>query len=108
MKKGEVWVLNLQFTKTREQSGARPGIVISDTQTGMILTVPLTSNIQALRFPHTLEIRRSEKNGLEKDSIALAFQIQSLDKNRFLYKIGNIEDRFLRAIDLLLKKLLEI
>ena len=106
MKKGEIWILNLPFSDGREQSGIRPGLVIGDTKVEMIITIPLTSNIQALKFPNTVEIKKSQKNGLDKDSIALMFQIQSLDRKRFVNKIGELEDSKLKEVDGILKKLL--
>ena len=106
MKKGEIWILNLPFGKGREQYGTRPGLVMAETKIGLIVTIPLTSNIQALRFSHVLDIKKSQKNGLDKDSVALVFQIQSLDKKRFVNKIGELEDLKLKEVDGILKKLL--
>lgn len=106
MKRGEVWILNLPFYDGREQSGTRPGLVIGDTKIGMIVTIPITSNIQALRFPYTVEIKKSQRNALDKDSIALVFQLQSLDRRRFVKMIGEIEDYALKTVDETLKKLL--
>ncbi len=108
MKKGEIWIIELPFKNGREQSGTRPCIIISDTKTDMVIVIPLTSNIQALRFPNTLEIKKSLENNLEKDSIALIFHIQSLDKKRFINKVGILEDHYLKKIDELLKKLIEL
>lgn len=108
MKKGEIWILNLPLLDGREQRGIRPGLVIGDTKTGMIITIPLTSNIQVLRFPQTVEIKRSQRNGLDKDSIAMVFQIQSLDKKRFVKMVGELEDVKLNEIDGMLRNLLNL
>ena|SRR3989344_8651000 len=91
MRKGEVWVVNLPLGKGREQTGKRPCIFIADNETDLATLIPLTSNSLALKFSNTLKINMSEENGLDKDSVALVFQIQSLDKKRFLNKIGEIE-----------------
>lgn len=108
MKKGEIWILNLPFGDGREQSGIRPCLVMGDTKVGMILTIPLTSSIQALRFPYTLEIKKSQKNGLDKDSIAMIFQIQSLDRKRFVKKIGELEEVKLNEVNGMLRSLLNL
>jgi len=108
MKKGELWILELPFIDGKEQRGTRPGLVIADTKTGMIIVIPLTSNLQALRFPHTVEIRKSLENGLEKDSIALIFQMQSLDGKRFLNKIGEIENTYIEKTEKLVRELLQL
>ena len=104
--KGELWVVELPFKNGREQRGTRPCLILADTKTSMNIVIPMTSNLQALRFPYTLEIEKSRENGLMEDSIALVFQIQSLDKNRFKEKIGIIEGFYVDRINDLLKKLI--
>ena len=47
-------------------------------------------------------------NNLEKDSIALVFQLQSLDKKRFLTKIRDVERLYLEKIVDNLRRLLEL
>lgn len=106
MKKWEIWIISLPFGNGREQRGVRPCIILADTGIGMILVIPLTSSFAALRFPHTVEINKSEKNGLEKDSIALVFQIQSIDANRFINKIGELEESYCIKITDNLNKIL--
>ena len=105
MIRGELWIIKLPFIEGREQRGTRPCLVLADTKTNMIITIPLTSNLQALRFPNTIEIKKSLQNGLEKDSVALVFHIQSLDKKRFVRKIGVIEKEYLDKIEDLLRRL---
>ncbi len=105
MKKGEVWIIELPSKGAREQKGIRPGFIIATTETNMVITIPLTSNLQALKFPNTLRIKNSKQNNLEKDSIALIFQMLSLDKKRFVTKIGNIEQEYMNEIDEIIKKM---
>ena len=89
--------------------GTRPAIVIADTKTDLALLIPLTSNLESMRkLPFTFEIKKSNDNKLEKDSVALVFQIQAIDKKRILSKIGNIEDYYLEKIDRTIKELLKI
>lgn len=108
MKKGEIWLIKLPEKGGKEQSGIRPGLIISNTKTGMIITIPITSNIQALKFPHTIEVKKSNENGLEKDSIILIFQMQSLDKNRFIHKIGILDEDYIKKVNEIIKTLMEI
>ncbi|MEK6874043.1 MAG: type II toxin-antitoxin system PemK/MazF family toxin [Nanoarchaeota archaeon] len=108
MKKGEIWLIKLPEKGGKEQTGIRPGLIISNTKTGMIITIPITSNIQALKFPHTIEVKKSNENGLEKDSILLIFQMQSLDKNRFIHKIGVLDEDCMKNVNEIIKTLIEI
>ncbi|MBI2043300.1 type II toxin-antitoxin system PemK/MazF family toxin [Candidatus Pacearchaeota archaeon] len=45
---------------------------------------------------------------MEKDSAALVFQLQTLDKKRLVSKIGDIESHYLDKINEIIKKLLKI
>ena len=74
----------------------------------MIIIIPLTSNLKTLKYSNTVKIKPSINNGLDKDSVALIFQIRALDKKRLLSKIGNLEKNYLDDIDKELKNLLKI
>ena len=91
MKKGEIWIIELPSKGAHEQKGIRPGFIIAMTGTNMVITIPLTSNLQALKFPNTIRIKNSNINNLERDSVAMIFQMLSLDKMRFIQKIGELE-----------------
>ena|SRR3989344_4275160 len=108
MNKGEIWLLELPSLSGHEQSGKRPSIILACTDIGMVTIIPLTSNPLANRFPHIYQIKKSQANKLEKDSIALIFQIQTLDKKRFLKKIGMVEESYLKEIDKILKEFLKL
>ena len=107
-KKGEVWILSLPKKNGREQSGIRPAIVIADTNTNLIIIIPLTSILAAERFSYTLRINKSKLNNLERDSIALVFQMQAVDKIRFISRIGNLEQTYLDKVDLIIKEMLSL
>ena len=107
MEKGEIWVVRLFSKEGREQEGIRPAIIISDTKTDLALLIPLTSNLESLeKLPFTLEIKKTKDNKLIKDSVALVFQLQAMDKRRLVSRIGNLEKFHLKKIDNLLKILL--
>lgn len=108
MKKGEVWLVEFPSTDGREQAGTRPVVVLAETEVNIAIVVPFTSNLQALRFPHTIEVRPSRKNGLSSISVALLFQVRAIDKKRLKKRIGNLEESTLKKVDLILKKILKI
>ena len=108
MKKGEIWLVDLPATNGHEQIGTRPVLVIAETEANISVIVPLTSQVQALKFPHTLEIRPSKKNRLKELSIALIFQIRAIDKKRLKRKIGELEDIKLNEVDGMLRSLLNL
>jgi mRNA interferase MazF len=108
MNKGEIWIVDFPQSNGHEQSGKRPVIVLSDTATNIVIIIPLTSNFQALHFPHTLEIEATKENGLATKSVALVFHIRAIDKKRLLNKLGNLEPETLKRLEKMLKNLLMI
>lgn len=106
MKKGDIYFVNLSSGFGHEQYGFRPAVLISPSIAGLVVVVPLTKNLEALRFPYTLSIIDSSLNNLEQNSAALIFQIKSIDKNRLLKKIGVLSPSDLKKIDLQMKKML--
>jgi len=62
MDKGEIWLANLPQWTGREQLGTRPVLIIADSKIGMIIIIPLTSNLSSLRYPHTTGIKPSKQN----------------------------------------------
>ena len=107
----EIWMVHLPDAQANEQTGDRPAIIISvHPQTGMTMIVPLTKNMDCLRFPYTYKIGKSTANGLVFDSVALVFHMRSLANStaRFLEKMGNIEDSHLKQTKILIKDYLAI
>ncbi|MCX6803244.1 MAG: type II toxin-antitoxin system PemK/MazF family toxin [Candidatus Diapherotrites archaeon] len=108
MNKGEIWFVELPESNGHEQSGLRPVIVINEIDAGMVLIIPFTSNIQALRYTNTIQVKPTKTNGLKENSIALIFQLRAIDKKRLLEKIGNLEKEHQEQINKMLKKILTL
>jgi mRNA interferase MazF len=106
MKKGDVCIINLAVGIGHEQYGQRPAILISDTKTGIVIVIPLTSNLEALRFPFTLAILPDKQNNLKQKSVALIFHIRAIDKTRVSKVIGKINAQTQKKIDSILKEML--
>lgn len=108
MNKGEIWLVEFPSYATHEQSGTRPAIVLANTEANIAVVAPMTSNVQALRFPNVLEVKPSKQNGLAVLSIALIFHLRAIDKNRLKKKIGDLEVSLLEKIDAEIRKLLNL
>lgn len=108
MKKGDIYLVDLSSGVGHEQHGFRPAILVSESIAGMVVVLPLTTNLEALRFPYTLSIIESSVNNLEQNSVALIFQIKSIDKNRLRKKIGILPSSDLKKIDSQMKKMLRL
>jgi|SRR3989344_4484488 len=99
MHKGEIWLVEFPAVSVHEQIGTRPVIILANTETNVCIVIPLTSNLNSLRFTHTIEIKKSEKNRLESDSIALIFQTRAIDKRRIMKRLGVLEEKYINQID---------
>lgn len=108
MKKGEIWLVDLPYSDGHEQTGSRPVIILLETNANVSLVVPFTSNLQALRFPHTIEVKPSKANGLSSISIALVFQMRAIDKSRLKKSIGLLEESKIEELNNMLKEMLRL
>jgi mRNA interferase MazF len=84
-----IFLFSLEPTKGSEQAGKRPVLVISRERINQMLPVvnviPLTSRKSAARsiYPNEVLLPTSVA-GLQVDSIALCYQIRTLDKSRLV------------------------
>ena len=110
IRKGDVLIVDLTTVSAgHEQSGVRPAIAISGGELpGVVIVIPLTGTIEALRFPNTLAILPSKECGLENQSVALMFHVRSVDKRRVMHIIGKIDTATRKKIDVALKKMLQL
>jgi mRNA interferase MazF len=103
LKRGEIWWADLGAYRPLEQTGRRPVIVWqSDVLTKAlqsILVVPLTTNLDRARLAGTAMIEATEK-GLSQTSVALAFQMRAIPKDRLLERIRMLTDDELGELEL--------
>lgn len=82
-----------------KQSGYRPAIVmqndIGNKFSPTLIVLPLTKRIKNIEQPTHLLIEKDSDNGLSFDSMVLAEQITTIDKNK-VKKIGRIFNRDLQ------------
>ena len=108
MKKGDVCIIDLSLGTGHEQYGKRPAVLISDTKTNIAIVVPITSNTEALKFPHTLIIAPDKQNKLEQKSIAMIFQLRAVDKTRITKIIGRLNKNIGDTLDKMIRKMLDL
>ena len=102
-----VWLANLDPIVGSEQGKTRPVLIISKSSLNSILPVvnviPITSR-KANRCVYPNEaVLPASTGGLTLDSIALCYQIRTLDKRRLVRKLGTFHDRSVqrRVVDAL-------
>ena len=110
MKLGDIYLVVLPQIEGREQMGKRPAIIVQEEEYNLptVLIVPLTTKIKALDFAGTLLIKPDDKNHLDKESVALAFQLRAIDRKRLSMKIGELKVDQITKLQGLIKNLLGI
>lgn len=93
LKRGEIWLANLDPTKGSEQAGTRPVIIFQNDIVSQFstttVTIPLTTNMRRASLPICLMIKQGD-GGLLQDSVALCFQLRVLDKTRLIKRLGKL------------------
>lgn len=106
VKRGEIWLAELNPTRGSEQAGIRPVLIFQNDVinkfTTTVLAIPLTTNLRRASLPSCVQISKGE-GGLANDSIALCHQLRVLDKTRLLRKIGAINQQTVSAIETCVK-----
>lgn len=97
MRRGEVWWVALDPTVGGEIGKTRPAVIVSNdgwnAANNRLQIVPVTSSTRRL-YPSEALVR------IDGDvSKAVADQIRTLDKSRFLDRMGRVTEAELRAIE---------
>lgn len=108
MKRGEIWFANLNPVVGNEQAGKRPVLIISvdafnSGGARMVVAVPFTKHDkkQPLHVPV-----KAEETGLTIDSFIKTEDIRGISKERLINKIGEVNARTMKEVEIRLKMLL--
>jgi mRNA interferase MazF len=92
MKKGEIWLAELNPVKGNEQNGQRPVLIVSGNAMNdhfdLVITCPLSSKVK--NFPGNIILQPDKINGIKEKSEILVFQIRTISKQRLKVKLGKI------------------
>ncbi len=102
VKRGEIWLADLNPTRGSEQAGTRPVLIFQNNvinkYTTTILAIPLTTNLLRASLPSCVQISQGE-GGLASDSVALCHQLRVLDKTRLVRKLGPVSPKTISSIE---------
>lgn len=102
MKRGDVYLANLDPVKGSEQAGRRPVLIYQDNRliaaTLTVIVIPFTSNLKLQNLPSGVLVP-AEEGGLRQDSIALCHQVRALDKSGLLTYWGSLSPSRMIQID---------
>lgn len=106
MRRGDIWLVDLDPAIGSEASKVRPVVVVSNdganavsarTLRGTVTVVPLTSNVATIR-PFQVLLSGKE-TGLRVDSKAQCEQVRAVSPLRMKGRIGSVPLSSLRALD---------
>ncbi|MDZ7288452.1 MAG: type II toxin-antitoxin system PemK/MazF family toxin [candidate division KSB1 bacterium] len=102
--RGEIYFVNLNPVKGREQAGQRPVLVLSIdalNQLPLVVTVVVGTKGENITRDYPTNVRVSpQESGLPMETVFLCFQIRSIDPSRFPDKAaGKIADEVLEKIE---------
>ena len=111
IKRGEIYLADLNPVRGHEQAGTRPVVIIQNDlgnqYSSTTIVAAITSRISKKRIPVHVEIPSGEY-GLPKDSVILLDQIRTLDKGRLMKKVGQVPFLMMREVHRALQKSLAI
>ena len=89
-RRGEVWLIDFGEPVGREQSGRRPGVIVSadslnDSRAGIVIVVPCTTRRRGL--PSHVELDPAS-SGLEEVSYAKCEDIKSISDEHLIVRLG--------------------
>jgi mRNA interferase MazF len=112
MRRGKIWLLNLDPTVGAEIQKMRPAVIVSDDSIGLLplkVVVPVTDWKDRYRVaPWMVQLEPNAENGLSKSSAADSFQVRSMAQQRFIRRAGRVSDVHLQHISRALAVVLKI
>lgn len=92
MKRGEIWLVNLDPTVGSEIQKTRPAVIVSSDLVGILplkVIVPLTDwKDRYSNATWMVRIDPDSQNGLSKSSVADGLQIRSVSVQRLVKRVG--------------------
>ena len=92
MKRGEIWLVNLDPTIGSEIKKTRPAVIISSDLVGILplkIIVPFTDwKDRYASAAWMVRIEPEENNGLSKSSAADGLQVRSVSQHRLVKRLG--------------------
>jgi mRNA interferase MazF len=109
IKRGDVFLVDLNPVVGAEQAGIRPALVIqidkANAASPHTVIIPFTTRIGQVKLPSHVRIPAGI-TGLAEESILLCKQIRVIDKRRLVRKIGIVGEEHLRQLGVAIKVIL--
>ena len=106
VRRGEVWLVNLDPTIGHEIKKLRPAVIvqndIGNRYSPITIVAPVTS--QQLSKVYPIEVLLTKENsGLARESKVLLSQIRAIDKQRLVKRVGKLDEETVEQVNEALK-----
>jgi mRNA interferase MazF len=112
VRRGEVWLINLDPTIGSEITKTRPSVIVNDDSVGVLplkVIVPITDwKDRYAVAPWMVRLEPDRTNNLEKLSAADTFQVRSVSQERFVRRLGRLSAAAMQEIAAALALVLRI
>lgn len=102
IKRGDIYLANLNPVIGSEQGGLRPVLIIQNNKgnkySPTVIVAAITASQQKPDLPTHITIR-PERSGLHKTSIVLLEQLRTLDKSRLASYLGTLDEVTMRNVN---------
>lgn len=99
--RGEVWSVNLDPVRGREQAGRRPALVLSVDQFNhgpaeLVVVIPITSKAKGIPFHVSVN---PPEGGLSQSSFIKCEDVRSISKERLVQRLGPVTDQTIDQVE---------
>ena len=102
IRRGEIWIVNLDPTVGHEIKKSRPAVIIQNDMgnkySSVTIVAPMTSQHTEKVYPVEVLLTK-ENSGISITSKALLNQIRAVDKRRLVKKVTKVDEETLQKID---------
>jgi len=106
IKRGDIFLANLDPVKGSEQGKVRPVLVIQNNianeYSPTVIIAAITSKIFSKEYPTNVFLHKKDSK-LPKDSTVLLNQLRTIDKSRLIKKISSLNGEIIAKVDLALE-----
>lgn len=111
VKYGELWIADFEPQVGEEITKKRPALILSNnlfnSSQKLVFVVPLTTwQDKFYKGIWFLKIDKNATNNLNVDSAINCSQIKSFSKDRLIEKIGEVEERIMKEVRIILDEIL--
>lgn len=112
MRRGEIWLINLDPTVGAEIRKTRPAVIVNDDAIGILplkVVTPITDwKSRHEAAPWMVRLDPDKRNKLRKTSAVDTFQVRSLSEQRFIRLLGELSPEKVDAVTEALAVVLQI